>query len=45
MAGHDYHTVDEVKSMNGDDYGVCGNGTRVEHRGGAVKGKIIKFFF
>ena len=38
MGGHDYYSAEEVKKMVGDDYGLCGNGTRVEHKGGAVKG-------
>jgi hypothetical protein len=42
MAGHDYHTVEEVLKItkNKDDFGVCGNGTRVLLNGGAVKGII-----
>ena len=38
MAGHDYHTVEEVKKINGDDYGLCSDGNRVLINGGAVKG-------
>ena len=43
MAGHDYHTVEEVLkiSKNKDDFGVCGNGTRVLLNGGAVRGIIF----
>jgi len=38
MAGHDYHTVEEViKNSPNDDWGVCANGSRILINGGAVK--------
>ena len=40
MAGHDYLTVNEVMKANGEDWGLCGNGTHVLVNGGSVKGKI-----
>jgi len=39
MAGHDYHTAEEViKHSPNDDWGVCANGSRILTNGGAVKG-------
>lgn len=43
MAGHDYHTVDEVAKVSGQDFGLCQNGERNLKNGGAVKGAVIQF--
>ena len=53
MAGHDYQTAQETLdyTSNIDDWGICGNGTRILKNGGAVKGNktkkitfLVKFF-
>lgn len=41
MAGHDFHTVEEVRKVSTDDYEVCSNGTQVLTNGGGVKGNNI----
>ena len=44
MAGHDYHTAEEVKKKSiVDDWGICANGSLVITNGGAVKGKFLPF--
>ncbi len=43
MAGHDYHTVDEVAKVSGQDFGLCQSGERNLKNGGAVKGAVIQF--
>jgi hypothetical protein len=43
MAGHDYHTVDEVARVSGQDFGLCQSGKRILKNGGAVKGAVIQF--
>jgi hypothetical protein len=43
MAGHDYHTVDEVAKASGQDFGLCLNGERNLKNGGAVKGAVTQF--
>lgn len=54
MAGHDYHTADEVMQASNQDFGLCANGSRILLNGGAVKGArtysnkfkhLIKEFF
>ena len=43
MAGHDYHTADDVMKASGQDFGLCSNGSRVLVNGGAVKGNKKNF--
>lgn len=41
MAGHDFHTVEEVRKVSSDNYEICANGSHVLINGGGVKGKNL----